>query len=503
MGQGNMFSESGIAVGSTPEGAGYLVNGTWHNLVAPHPELMNYAQGITPDGSLIVGMGGLANFGTEDTEVPMMVPLIWTRNADGTYADGVILPYPATDFTGRVPQYVTALCVSDDGHHIYGQVQDYSGSMTSLIAYNLNESGEWEYDVRYNKMCNPDNLEFPEFPGDAPQSPSLLDFMTEDEKNAYNDAVDAWTALGTYDYSTYPNVEDYATDEEKAAYQAALAAWEEAFAAWSEQYQAFDEIFLQCVLSGKALMFNNIILGPDGKTVYSTVAESIEDPMSWTGFSDSYTPAMVNIKTAEYSLLPNKNVILSSVAADNTILGFTETMETPRQTWIYLPGSTEPVSLIQYYDTYLPETAAWVREKMVHDVEMYNFETGKMETVFDMEFTGTSHVDKDMKVLATAVANLCDTTIETSIFTFVVPSMAADVKGVASETLDAVKVSALRGGRIIVKGTDKNISVFDTNGRIVFSADNCTGVIRTGLESGAYIVKATTSEGVKAIKTIF
>ncbi len=93
----------------------------------------------------------------------MSVPVLWIRGEDGNFGKPVELPYPTTDITGRVPQYVTAIALSDDGSTVLGQVRDYSGRIHYPIVY-TNNNGEWTYSLPAMSLVNPDNIELPKIP---------------------------------------------------------------------------------------------------------------------------------------------------------------------------------------------------------------------------------------------------------------------------------------------------------------------------------------------------
>lgn len=501
-GQGRPFADDGMLVGTSPNGASYLKDGKWTTLSVPHPEFGSYAQAVTPDGSMIVGIVGMAKMSTDDADVPMQVPAIWNRNADGTYSECQILPYPDKDFSGRVPQYVTAYTVSDDGNLIVGQIVDYSGSMTSIIYYTRDNAGKWAYNTSLNKLCNPDGLEFPADPGEAPESPMWTDFMTEEEIAAYDAAVEAWMAAGTWDYSTYPEYPDYASEAEREAYNAAYAEWETAFAEWNTKFIAFNEVLYACFDKGVPVMMNNIYLSSDLKSVVSTTSVTYEDPNSWTGVSSAYSPITINLETADYDIKPIANVVVSSMSADGTLFGWMQDEYGSRQARVYTPGATEAVSLYDYYMQYAPETAAWIKENMYHDTEMYDWETGSWVPAYDCEFTGTPHVTPDLQVIATAVANVWNVDAPVDIYSYVLPGTYTGVEGVAEDAADNLKVSVFKGGRIAIEGDADTVTVFDADGRVMFSA-SAADVIETGLASGAYIIKVTSANGVKTVKAMF
>ena len=145
-----------MLVGSTtPVGtAAYVKGGEWHLLPVPYPEHTNLAHGITPDGKVICGVVGNDDVSLDATNI-MSLPAVWYLQDDGTYGEPVVLPHPEKDFTGRVPQYVSAISISDDGKTVVGQVRDYRGSMEEPIVYTCNDKGEWSYTLICPELINP------------------------------------------------------------------------------------------------------------------------------------------------------------------------------------------------------------------------------------------------------------------------------------------------------------------------------------------------------------
>lgn len=495
-GQGSTFSKDGIFAGSTPEGAAYFKDNEWHQLVAPTTEFSNYAQGISPDGSVIVGITGLAKMSVDDAAVPMQVPVIWERQSDGTFAEGVILPYPDKDFSGRVPQYVTALCVSDDNNKIFGQVQDYSGSMTGLIIYSRGTDGKWDYKY-FTDMLNPNKLVFPEYPGECPNCPQMEDYMTPEEMEAYQKAVSEYYSG---ERTEWPEYSEFASAEEIEAFNTAYAAWEAVRDEWQTKNDAYMEVFYQCMEDGYGIIFNSLKLSSDGKQIMSSVEKSYEDPDSWFGYSTSYTPVLIDTETGEFELKPDKNVLATAIAADGTIFGFVEGYA--RTAMVYTPDAEEPITLLEYYKAKNLETATWIEENMLHDIEGMDPETYEPVTIEGVECTGCPYVTPDLSVIATAVPNAWNFYDESYVYTYVLPGIPASVKGIAGDAT-SVRISSLSGGRLLISGGSSDIDVYDANGRHLFSAKNATGVVETGLGSGVYVVKASSADSAKALKALF
>lgn len=499
LGQGNAFSDTGVMVGSGLDGtAAIYKNGEWTSLSTPKPELSSCAQGITCDGLRICGNVGMAPMSLDETATPMQVPVVWDLQPDGSYGEAVRLPYPETDFTGRVPQYVMAVSISDDGRTVVGQIIDYSGGYPTLIIYRLGDDNQWTYDVSYNRLVNPNNVAIPEYPGEGPEPPSQTSFMSEEELADWTEAYNAWIASG---YSgEFPEYENYMTPEEIEAYQAALAAYNEAYEAWNIKNTAFMEAFSEAVVDARPLVMNNIRLSPDGVKAYSTATVEIEVEGGW--FPEvHYTPVVFDLAADSYRLYPDCNIVFSGVTDDGTMFGFFENDSSPRVARVYLPGSDEPISLYDYYVARDAELAAWIKENMYHDCEMMNPETYEMEMVEDVEFTGTPFVNSKANTVATAVQNYWDM-MGCEFYSYVLPGFGTGVKGVVSDRSD-VDVKAFRGGRIAISGMAERVTVYDAEGRLAYEAVPVGNVIETGLAAGAYIVKVKTAEGDKVLKAIF
>lgn len=434
LGFGHAISENNIIVGNMLDHAAYLKGGEWTNLITPHPQYTSLAQAITPDGTRIVGSVGLSPISTDDTEVPMQVPVVWNLLSDGSYGEPVMLPYPVKDYTNRVPQYVMALDISADGKVIAGQMTDYSGMMHTMIYYTLNDEGQWDMHNDYEVLANPNNVEIPPYPGEGPAQPNMQDFMTEEEKAAYDEALSAWYEEGTWNYETFPNMEDYMTEEELAAYAEALTAWQSVYDAWMEAYDAFDAAIAEC--GGIDLVFNSMRLSSDGKVVLSNVQKE-EDGMSWFPVV-SYTPAVLNIEDTSYEVYPNNGILATCMGNDGTIFGYKGSFSEPRQAFVYLPdGDKEnPISLINYMAARDEDTYNFMLENMRHDFMTFDPETYEDLVIEDYEFTGVPMATPNMDVIVCCMTNMWDYDGDEYMSYLLVDSSRTGVKGVSNDVIE-------------------------------------------------------------------
>lgn len=458
IGMGRPITADGsIIVGESTDcgGAGYLTSGKWHSLKTPNPNLSNLVNGITPDGERICGSLGMSVMTTEDTETPMLLPGYWQRNADGSYSDAILLPHPQYDFTGRVPQYITANCISDDGKTIVGQIRDYSGFIQQLIVYSESEDGVWSYRIVGKDLANPKNMTFPEWPGDGPAEPSAETYLSEDEKAEYLAAYNAWyaegAAAGTWNYNTEPTPEEYLSDAERAEYEAAYIAWVTEYNAWVEKYNAFTLLLIECIEDGHSLVFNNLYMTGDGKTVVSGTAESFEDPDSYTGLSDRYAPVVFNLSDDSYKIYStDANALPSWITDDGTIFASVSTSITPARSVAYLPGSETPITLLEYMKAHDSATAEWMEENMFHDVELVNQETMETTTLENCDCTGIARSNVSGSLIVTRSENYWDMYTNSYIFSYLLPdSSKSGIKSVAADTYPENVIYNLQGVRLI------------------------------------------------------
>ena len=453
-GNGNSLSNTGVVVGSTMETtACYWKDGVWHDIEVGN-RAMSKADGITPDGTRIVGAVSPGDY-DGSFEGLMLTPCYWDVQADGTLSDIKYLPYPAKDFVGRTPQYVTAISVSEDGKTVAGQIQDYSGFVCQPIIYRQNADGEWSYELIHEELFHPEGIEIPEDPGEwegevpMPESymseeeqaayntaveehektnpeypeykdymseeeyaayeaaleafyetwegepPMLESYMTEDEMAAYNAAIEAYYEASNNYWNNIPQPIDYMSDESKAAYEADLAEYNE----WAEKYDAFINAFNQLSESVPAFVFNNVLMSPDGKTYATTNEIAYFDPMEWTFVSET-SPYVFNLENDTYKDYHNENLnlIVSSVTNDGTLLAQKPaTMETPTVEAYILPaGANEFVTLYDYFTTANPDLAAWIEENMTHTYTIYNWE-------YDPDLDDYVEVATSGEVIATGI----------------------------------------------------------------------------------------------------
>lgn len=464
-GSGNAISDNGVAVGSKAESekAAVWQNGEWSLLNIPKNTVLSYANGVTPDGSRIVGNISPSEY-AGDSEGTMVVPCYWDRKSDGTYEGPIMLPRPHEDFTGRAPQYVTCVRVSDDGKTIAGQMLDYLGMVCQPLMYFQDENGEWEYQTLLDDLFHPAGYELPENPGEAP---TQFDFMTEEEIAAYEKAVEEYEALNDQN-ADYPDIYDYMTETEY---------WDFYYAAsdWNERFEEFNTALWDLVGVVPNFDLNNIFMTSDGSLVASTDAKYYIDEVQDIYFH-VFIPYVIDVATGEYKAYPapegEKDVMVSYLADDGTVLGqWNDADYGIFNGYILTPGAKQFIPIYDFVKSVDPATAKWMEENMTHTYERYDLETGGsvMTTVLA---TGVPTSVPDLTLVGFGQYSFWDFNSSTEYYGYIISLPAGagveeivkdnlgdgtyrvfNLQGVkVLETKDATKLSTMSKGIYIING---------------------------------------------------
>lgn len=485
VGVGNIVSNTGIVLSSNQSDniASYWENGEWKKVEVPNETLTNCLMGVTPDGSRMCGNVGSAALGL-DTESTMQYPAYWDRNADGAYSSYHMLPHPDKDFLGRTPQYITATNISDDGRAIIGQVVDYSGMFCSPILYTQNAEGEWSYTMLLSDMYKIEG-EIPADPGDGPVAPEAEDYMNDEQRAAYNEAMEKWIESG-YDYTLYPDAEDYLTEGERAQYDVAMHEYEVAHAAWQEKSDAFYEFFGSLAGTVPMFVFNSSHISGDGKrVVLDSYKEDDSDPFAWRPASIN-TPWVVDVETQAITKLDfGKSMSVTSLVGDDTYLACNGIYETPTVAYIIKDGVC--TDMYDYLAALSPEMKEWMDQNLKHEIENFDWESG--ETTYDEYiFTGLPKASADMSILTLWTQSMWDWDYLS--FGYVIDM--EEIAAVSTVTPSADK-SIFFGadGRLHTSGDISSVEVYDLSGRLQAS-DNASA---SRLSNGIYLVRGQRNDG--------
>ncbi len=512
-GNGNCWTADGMMVGNLDDFTPAIwKDGKWTPLPVD-ASVTHILRGVTPDGKYICGTMGMPKPSGDVEDYLMSAPCIWERQDDGSYGNPIPLPYPETDITGRVPQYVTANNISDDGNTIIGQVVDGNGFFIYPIAFFKNEDGSWTFQNVQPDVINPQNVTFPAYPGSGPIMPMAESYLSPEEMADYQAAVEEWHDQGS-DYASEPDPYDFLSGENLEAYEKALSEyyslqskWEPAFIAWWKSYNRLME-------TGHTFEFNDLFLSPDGRfygtsaqiaipnedegrvEVFSKKAPASERdrvlPHDGNG-TKKYIPYVFNLNDDTYKAYDTEfinGVELYSVLSDGTVVGVNEPTPYP-QTYLFLKGEANPTGLKDYVEGISKETADWMSTHMTHDIEVYDPENDNFQLEENVMITGIPFVTPDLNtIVTTAYAIWTDqgSAYLTYVLTPKDPSSVA-----ALPAAQQLNLTVSKDG-IVTLNKSADVEVFALTGSKVFSAENVTEA-RPSLEKGIYLVKATTEDG--------
>ncbi len=496
IGLGNCFTADGsILLGNSlaaETDASYLKDGKWHSLAVPDENMSNYANGITPDGSRICGSVGAHEISLEDATT-MLLPAYWDRNADGSYGEYHMLPHPTKDLFGEVPQYITAIAISIDGKTIVGQMTFSSGMMVIPVVYTQNNEGEWSYSLPTKDLFNPDELEPVENPGDGPEWPNYESYMTEDEMNAYNNALAEWYQTWEGDY---PSFEDFMSEEEKEAYQTAMDNFNTLNQAWEEKFYAFLDYQQAVIEASPNFLFNNVLLSVDNKQIVGTLEseDPNADPFGWGRPARLYTPCTVDLATSELNKFDiGTSALASGVAENGVIFAHNGQNSVPMIGYIIQDGNSQTID--SYISSKNASYGEWIKKNMTHEVIVdYDWENDE-DIVEEFTFTGMPIATPDLGVIA--VWNNCpwDGTLyaEGAIFDMTVTSGIAVIGGEQKDlTID-------ENGALNIPAGFVSVNVYNLAGACVKTIDVTAGSVDLNLGNGVYIVKGARNDGSSSV----
>ncbi|MGN0223255.1 MAG: T9SS type A sorting domain-containing protein [Muribaculaceae bacterium] len=489
-GIGNYVSNTGIVVGSIAN-ASYWQNGEWHELSGPETVDGHMANGITPDGSRICG-GVMMEAMSTEAEGIMLLPCYWDATADG-YGEYHILPHPSLDFSGRVPQYITAIAISDDGKTIVGQVRDYTGFVHQPIVYTEGADGEWSYKLLAEEVFHPEGVELPEWPGESPYRPQYTDYMTEEEAAAYQEALNNYW----YGGGDKPEASDYMTAEAYEAYLAAEATYQALYEEWAPLYDAYQDAFYELFALLPSYEFNSVFVTPDGKKYVTSGSVEMEVEDSWWPVS-VYYPAIGDIATGEMTHVDNNGVSMSvcDVPNNDVIFLCNGIWDLVPLGWIYKDGVITPVE--DWLATESEEMADWIENNLWHEIITgYEFdeETGEyivdengnpIPTTIDALCTGICIANRDLSTVAMWANDGWSGYYYTAAYIFSLENLGVkDVVTVGNNT-----ITFDQEGNMVVDGDIQAVTVYDLQGRQVLNS-NANGSVANNLPAGIYVVRAT------------
>lgn len=509
-GYGNPVNNLGMVVGSVSNyDAGFWQNGKWN--VLPFPEgaekgTYSIGHGVTPDGSVICGNISTGSFGDISGMVNTTIfPAVWTRQDDGTYKVEM-LPCPTKDIANSYPQYITAVCISDDGKTVAGQIQTGNGYFAYPIVYTKGDDGTWSYKTYGENYILAEGTVLPAYPQNQPSEPSTKDYLTADglasyqkAYQEYEDSVEMYYAGMVEKYPEYPSYADFLTADSLAAYNAALEEYNKAYSVYSDSLDAYDEV-LYGAMTGSGFVYNTVSLSANGRYLAQTLEgdDPNADPLDWFG-SKIDRPVLFDLANDGASTeVDATDKAVFSVTNDGMMIACSPALEYMRQAYVVPAGSTTPQLFREWLATKSDTASIWLKDNSSVDFILYDYdeEGNYIETVVpDSVVAGSMVCNADGTVFCSYVYNYFAETEDDALYSLVIdlnnpdtPSGIVSVNGKPNSSL-TVKAS---NGTISVGGDAANVYVYDMAGRKVADAKGAADV---AVGSGLYLVKAIDNAG--------
>lgn len=502
-GDGNCWSSNGILAATTHTNgsATYWQNGSWQQL--PNPQSRSvYTKAVNNDGTVIIGAGGVVAADHAPNEL-YNVPLIWTRGDDNNWTIEV-LPYPVIDFSGRTPQGLIPISVSEDGTKIAAQLIDYSGYFITPMMLTKGDDGTWTYADWGGKIINTDGIIFPEFDEDNPPIDPAShpeDYMSDEEmRTDYLIDYEDWQS-NPQDFD-YPYPEDYMTSADLEKYNEDILKFNVEAEKWNASLELFFEKFYQLFDTSLQVTFNNSYITPDGEYVVTTASRTEvmdpEDPSSDVTYKEP-----ILMKSDSYEKCPMDGVdamFASAIAADGSIIAYAD--EVNRHAYIK-PIGKDWQSLYNFLqDNTDDATYDWMLENICHTFDATDA-YGNTISYVDEPLLGVTVCTPDLSVFASNALNTWDLTSPIEYYSYVIPTPKATLGVKAVSAADNSLILTAAKGGILKVNEPAHIEVYDLQGRLVFKADTLNDTVNTGLANGIYTVKATSGSSTAVVKALF
>lgn len=519
-GNGNCWTNDGMMVGNIDDYTPAIWrNGQWTPLALEDPTVTHILRGVTPNGKYICGTRGLPKPTGDVEDYLMSGPVLYERQEDGTYGEPIALPYPEKDITNRIPQYITANNISDDGRTIIGQIVDGNGFLIYPIAFFKEDDGSWTFNLVQQDVVNPQKISFPEFPGSGPIMPMAESFLSPEEKEAYDAAIEEWHEQGS-DYESEPDPLDFLGEENLEAYLKAEEEYTKVHDAWQVLYVQWRNAYNRLLSTGHTFEFNDLSLSPNGTYYGANAKVDIEtnnngdialigkkailksngvDTHDGNG-DKKYIPFVFNLKDDTYKEYDTEfinGVELKVVTDDATIVGVNEPSPYP-QAYLFLKGENKLTDLKSYISTISKETADWMAVNMTHDIDVYDPENDNYQLVEDYMITGIPYATPDLKTFVTTAYAIWTAEGSPYLTYVLTPDSPGAVKSVTSISDLVVKTDAT--GTIYIS-RPADIEIYDTAGVNVFKAKKIT-TANPSLDKGIYLIKVVSENGASVTSKI-
>lgn len=520
VGQGNAINNNGIIVGGISDSQpAYWQDGEWNLLPLAEADTIVYnsADGITPDGRRIVGSLACSRWGLENNN-QTLAPVVWTKGEDGKYGLYQRLPQPATDFSGRAPQYITAHSISDDGKTIFGQIVDYTGMYLCLIVYKEDAEGKWSYQTLGQELLYKEGTEFPAWPKYEPKQPQIQNYMSEEElaeydeaMALYNDSTDLYYQGLIDKFPSYPLYDNYLKNEaKKEEYTQACNKYEKENKAYQDSTSVFNNVFYEACTE-KSFAFNEVITSENGRYYVSSLSypDPDGDPLAWSPEVIT-VPICFDLQGEKPAMtqLDGNDIITCSVLNDGTVFMASPSMEYTRNAYVVPAGSKKAISFFDWMKAKSLPAYNWMTENLSFDYTGVEYDEDYNEilvSVPDSLIAGTISVNGEGTVFS---AFLWDAWSNPDYGQYISYFIDLDpALGIAAPKTEATKVKVYPNPTTDILYIDGNIckiNIFDLSGRVVYESSSVSYSIPMASIAGrgTYLVKLTTTDGNIVVKTV-
>lgn len=347
VGLGNSATNDGVVVGTALNIPSLYERDKVVNLplLQGATSTFNLGSCITPDGSRAAGLSGVdgASFGAD---VTFAEPTVWTRQGDGSYK-AQILPHPEKDFLGLPPQYITAVDISDNGKTIVGQIVDCTGFYITPIVYTEDASGNWSYSTPGTAyIYDADKVAKVPARPEEPAEANAENYQTDDEKakyvadtQEYNDLASQAMA-GLIDWSEVPPLPlpwDYVV-EKRAQWVTDSTAYAAASEKYNEEYMAYLNA-VSAAVTGGSFDLNAVRVSGNGRYCALTLSMQGATPMD----AKTIQPVVIDLTDGSSVKAEAADMASSTVMNDGTMVAYSPSSSTTRQSYIVKAGATVPV----------------------------------------------------------------------------------------------------------------------------------------------------------------
>lgn len=349
-GLGNTIANNGMAVGESADQGLIMYNGQikYPETIAALP--FCDLNGITADATRVTGVAAAPR-----GSGLMFCAMVADIDENGETGEVIFLPHPEKDFFNATPQYTTGVYISDDGKTVVGEVVDWRGMYSYPIVYKENDKGEWSYFLPTQHLFNPEGIELPENPWlSEPPYPEPEDFMKPVAAAQYKQAYENYQMSGFND-ALFPDVLDYMDEDEWNAYYQAYLDYNDWYYSSQQRVAEYVQVYLQVLQTSPSFGGNEVVLHPSGD--YFLTGGGMLDK------DDNLRRSIFKFDCSneDYEVynIPRGGLYPHQVLSDGTVIATLPISSVPTS-YIKLPESNEFISLKDYLKPTFPEIADWL-----------------------------------------------------------------------------------------------------------------------------------------------